>query len=257
MMKLFAFHCGGERADWAALDPFDPRVGTKVVIPYFCYLIRHPEGNVLFDSGGHPDLVRNPRARLGPVADSFEVLMALDDDVTSKLASVGLEPGDVAHVAHSHLHYDHCGGIEALAHAEFYIQGAELAFANAPPAYQSTIFVRADFDHPVHWRELDGEHDIFGDGRVVLFPTPGHTPGHQSMLVRLDGGAVILVGDAAYLPEKMKARALPPILWSPDKMIESFERIEELQRATGAELLFTHDLDYAVATRLAPERFYS
>lgn len=255
-MKLFAFHCGGERADWAALDPFDPRVGTKVVIPYFFYLIRHPEGNVLFDSGGHPDLVRNPRARLGVLADSFQVLMSEDDDVVSRLATVGLGPGDIGHVAHSHLHYDHCGGIEALSHAEFYIQRAELAFAWSPPAYQSAIFVRADFDHPVHWHELDGEHDIFGDGRVVLFPTPGHTPGHQSMLVRLDERPVILVGDAAYLPEKMRERALPPILWNPDRMLASLEALEELQRATGAELLFSHDLDYERTTRLAPERCY-
>jgi len=255
-MKLYAFHCGGERADWAALDAFDDRVGTKIVIPYFFYLIQHRDGNVLFDSGGHPDLARDPRARLGAAADAFEVVMKDEDRLASRLATVGLSPGDVTHVAHSHLHYDHCGGIEFLRHADFYIQRSELPFAYWPPVYQRSLFVRADFDHPVRWKELSGEHDIFGDGRVVLFPTPGHTPGHQSMLVRLDRQAVILVGDAAYLPEKMRNRALPPVVWAPDVMVESWDRLEEMQRAHDAILLFSHDLDYERTVRLAPGAFY-
>jgi glyoxylase-like metal-dependent hydrolase (beta-lactamase superfamily II) len=255
-VKLSAFHCGGERADWAALDAFDPRVGTKVVIPYFFYLVQHPDGNILFDSGGHPDLAENPRARLGPAADAFEVLMSAEDLIEHKLAAVGLSVMDITHVAHSHLHYDHCGGIEVLKHADFLIQQSELSFAYSPPVYQRNLFVRADFDHPVHWTELKGETDVFGDGRVVLFPTPGHTPGHQSMLVRLDHRAVILVGDAAYLPEKMRARALPPVVWEPDMMVTSWERIEDVQRAHDAVLLFSHDIDYERTTRLAPGAWY-
>lgn len=255
-MKLFAFHCGSERADWAVLDAFDARVGTKVSIPYFFYLIQHTDGNLLFDSGGHPDLAQNPRARLGPAADSFEVLMTADDDIARKLAMIGLSLADITHVAHSHLHYDHCGGIEFLQHAEFLIQESEVKFAFSPPVYQRSLFVRADFDHAVRWTKLGGERDVFGDGRVVLFPTPGHTPGHQSMLVHLDQQSVILVGDAAYLPEKMRARRLPPVVWDPDKMVASWERIEELQRAHDSLLLFSHDLDYEHTTRLAPDAYY-
>jgi glyoxylase-like metal-dependent hydrolase (beta-lactamase superfamily II) len=255
-MKLFAFHCGGERADWAALDPFDVRVGTKVVIPYFFYLVTHPHGNVLFDSGANPDLAQNARARLGAAADFYEVIMTPEDQLTSQLATVGLSPNDITHVAHSHLHYDHCGGIEMLQHSMLYIQRSELSFAYWPPVYQRNLFVRADFDHPVRWKELDGDYDLFGDGRVVLFPTPGHTPGHQSMLVRLEHQAVILVGDAAYLPNKMKARALPPVVWNPDAMVDSWDRIEEMQRINNAVLLFSHDLDYERTTRVAPSAFY-
>ncbi len=256
LMRLFAFHCGGERADWAVLDPFDSRVGTKVLIPYFFYLVQHPAGNILFDSGGHPDLAENPAARLGAAADAFEVLMTGEDRLERRLATVGMSLTDVTHVAHSHLHYDHCGGIEALRHAEFLIQRAELSFAFSPPVYQRNLFVRADFDHPVRWKELTDETDVFGDGRVLLFPTPGHTGGHQSMLVRLDHQAVILVGDAAYLPEKMKARALPPVVWEPDTMVASWGRIEELQRSHDAMLLFSHDLGYEQTTRLAPGAWY-
>lgn len=254
--RLYAFHCGEERADWASMDAFDPRVGTKIDIPYFFYLVEHPEGNVLFDCGGHPDLAQNPAQRLGPAASAYEVHLTADDHLAAKLASVNLAPTDIGHVALSHLHYDHCGGLEFVQHATILLQRGELPFAYWPPVYQRSLFVRADFDLPLRWQELSGTYDIFGDGAVVLFPTPGHTPGHQSMLVRLPNTAVILIGDAAYLPEKMRARVLPPVVWQPDTMVASWDRIEEVQRATDAILLFSHDLEFARTTRLAPGAWY-
>jgi glyoxylase-like metal-dependent hydrolase (beta-lactamase superfamily II) len=241
----------------SVFDPFHPEVGTKVEIPYFFYLVQHPDGNVLFDTGGHPALVSDPRARLGDAADAFEVTMQEGDDVVSQLARAGVSPPDVGHVALSHLHYDHAGGIEFFPHAQFYAQRRELEFAHWPPVYQREIYVRADFDHPVAWNELDGEFDIFGDGRVVLFPTPGHTAGHQSLLVHLDGDqTMILVADAAYLPRNIELNVLPGIVWSPDAMVASWERIRALKRRHDAQLVFTHDLAWPDTTKVAPEGWY-
>ncbi len=79
----------------------------------------------------------------------------------------------------SHLHFDHAGGLEHLTHAPVYVQQDELDFAYAPPADQADIYVRADFDVGCDWRALDGDHDLFGDGRVRIVSTPGHTAGHQ------------------------------------------------------------------------------
>jgi len=106
------------------------------------------------------------------------------------------------------------------------------------------------------WHEIEGEHDIIGDGRLIAFPTPGHTKGHQSLLVHLDSGPVVLVGDAAYDLGKMRERRLPSVLWSPDAMVASWERLEALERTLGATLLTSHDADYATARRLAPAAFY-
>jgi glyoxylase-like metal-dependent hydrolase (beta-lactamase superfamily II) len=237
-------------------DPFHPDIGTKVTIPYFAYLVEHPQGNILFDSGAHPDLIEEPAKRLGAAAEAFEVVMREGDDIVSQLATVGISPGEVQHVAHSHLHYDHAGGVESFPHAIFYVQERELQFAYWPPVYQREIYLKADFDHDVAWKELEGEYDIFGDGRVILFPTPGHSAGHQSMLVRLESRSIILVADAAYGPRNMEENALPSLLWSPDAMVSSWRRIEELQRRENAELIFTHDLDYERRTRLAPGEFY-
>lgn len=255
-MKLYAFHGGGERGDMAVFDPFDPNVGTKVEIPYFYYVIQHPAGNVLFDTGGHPSLIDNPRARLGAAADAFEILMQPGDDAVSKIATIGLRPGDVDHVVLSHLHYDHAGCIEFFPRATFYAQRIELSFAHWPAVYQRSIYVTADFDHPVRWKELSGDYDIFGDGRLVLFPTPGHSPGHQSMIVRLEGQTIILVADAAYLPKNIEQRVLPGICWSPDAMVASWERIEEVQHRHRASLIFTHDLGFRDKTKLAPRAWY-
>ena len=131
-----------------------------------------------------------------------------------------------------------------------------MPFAYWPPVYQRGIYVKADFDHPLRWKELSGEHDVFGDGRIVLFPTPGHTPGHQWILLRLDGGNIILIIDAHYLVEKMRQRLLTSVVWNPDAMVASWLRIEDLEERNDAELISTHDPEFATKVRLAPDAWY-
>ena len=255
-LELFAVHCGGERGDMSVFDPFHPELGRKVVLPYFVYVVTHPDGVVLFDTGGHPDLISDPHRHLGPIADSIEVLMEPGDAVVDKLAEVGLKPRDIRHVVLSHLHYDHAGGIAFFPDATFHLQRRELELARHPPIYQAGLYVSADFEHPVTWNLIDGELDLFDDGRLLLFPTPGHTRGHQSMLVRLDEEPVILVADAAAEPRNVSERILTGIVASPDDMIASFERLERMADEEGATLLFTHDLAWPQMTKVAPGRSY-
>ena len=255
-MRLYALHCGGDVTDMATFDPFDEKVGTKVYNPYFIYVITHPQGTVLFDSGVHPAMRTDPESRLGEVAGSFQVQMTADDHIERRLATIGMKPSDIDIVAQSHLHFDHAGGLEWVRHAPVLVQRDELEFALDPPIYQRDIYVQADFDHDLDWQQLDGDHDIFGDGRVVVLSTPGHTRGHQSLMVKLDSQVVILLADAAYLLAKMRARLLPGILWSPDAMIATWDRVEELEREHDALLMTTHDLDYEERVKLAPGAWY-
>ena len=255
-MKIYPFHCGGDVSDMAVFDPFDPNVGTKVYNPYFLYLIEHPKGFVLFDTGIHPEMRSNPRSRLGDSADAFAVEMAEDDDVVSQLAKLGLRPEDVEHVIQSHLHFDHAGGLEFFPHATVYAQEAELRFARNPPVYQRAIFVAADFEHDLNWRLVDGDHDLFGDGTIRMISTPGHTAGHQSLLVMLESRPILLMSDAAYLLQKMRDRLLPAVVWCPDAMVASWLRIEAIEQELGAELVCTHEFDYRERVPLAPEGYW-
>ena len=255
-MKMYAFHCGGEKTIRAVYDPFDANCAEAIQVPYFFYLIRHPEGDVLFDNGAHPALIDHARSRLGDAADLFEITMSPGEDVVSRLHTLGIEGEGISHVVQSHLHYDHAGGLEFLTEATVYVQKEELPFAYWPPVYQKDIYVRQDFDDVKKWKALTGDYDLFNDGRLLIFPTPGHTPGHQSLLVRLDSQAFILVGDAAYDKEKMQHRCLPGVLWSPDAIIASWERIEDMQRRYGAELILTHDLHWEETIKLGPEECY-
>jgi len=115
----------------------------------------------------------------------------------------------------------------------------------------------ADFEHDLDWRLLDGGHDLFGDGAVRIVSTPGHTPGHQSLLITFEERPpLVLLGDAAYSLEKMRQRRLPAIVWSPDAMVESWERIERIERDTGAELRCTHEADYS-GVPISPSAWWS
>jgi glyoxylase-like metal-dependent hydrolase (beta-lactamase superfamily II) len=181
--------------------------------------------------------------------------MESGDDVVSKLAEIGINPGDVSHVVQSHLHYDRAGGLEFFPHAAAYVGKRELDFARNPPVYQRE-YTQADFEHRSEWTEVETTLDLFSDGSIVIFSTPGHTRGHQSMLVNGLERARILVSDAHYSPPKMAARRLPGLLWSPDAMVESWYRIEEMQRQHDAELIFTHDLDWETTVRVAPDQWY-
>ena len=255
-MRIYPLFCGGDTMDWALFDPFDERVGQGVFNPTFIYVINHPKGNVLFDSTYHPDVIRDPQSRIGTAAAAYPLVATDDDWLVPKLATIGMKPSDISHVVQSHLHFDHCGGLEWLTHAKVYVQREELAFARNPPRYQAMVYIKKDFDHPINWVELDGEHDIFGDGLLRIIPTPGHTKGHHSLLVELKSRPVFLLGDAAYNLSKMRQRRLPSLLWSPDAMMETWDKIEEIEKSTNARLVITHEIDYETSVPMAPNAWY-
>ena len=255
---LYAFRCGGEQIAGSLIDPFGDERGETVFLPYFFYFVQCGTARVLFDCGAHPDLAVDPAARLAKGAEMSDVQVGPGDDVASKLATIGVDIRTVDVVVASHLHYDHCGGLERLPGADVYVQADELAFATSPPSHQrANAYVKADFApvRPAQWRQVEGAHDLLGDGALVIVPTPGHTAGHQSLLVRLAHRSVLLGGDAAYDPHKMRQRRLPGYLWNPDKVIETWELLEELERSEGAELVFSHYVNPGMP--LAPERWFS
>jgi glyoxylase-like metal-dependent hydrolase (beta-lactamase superfamily II) len=231
---------GGEWALASLFDPADPACGEALYLPYYYFVVDHPRGLVVIDCGVHPELAADPAGRLGRSTGLPDIRMSPEDDLAAQLGRVGATPADVEHVVLTHLHYDHCGGLSAMPAATIHLQRAELDFAENPPVYQRDAYVRADWADVANWALHDGGHDLFGDDSIAMLPTPGHTPGHQSVLVRLPDRVVILAGDAIYHPGKTAERRLPGYLWNPDKLVASWELIESLAALHAAEVQLSH-----------------
>lgn len=256
-MKMWALYCGGEWTDMAFFSPFHPQVGTKVFIPYLAYIIRHPSGTVLFDCGPHEQLAEDPSARLGATAETYQIEVRPEHLLVPQLEAMGIAAGDITDIVVSHLHYDHAGALGSFPNATVHVQHNEREFAQDPPIYQVGDYVFADFDGPIRWHELDGDTDLFGDGLLVVLATPGHTRGHQSLAVRLADQPVILVGDAAPHPRTLAERALPAVLWNPDLMVASWDRLEQRAAELGAKLVFPHDPDFRSTMTIGPDVAYT
>lgn len=240
MLRAHVLTGGYLELDRAHFLPGEPSLRYTVPIP--CYLIVHPRGTLLLDTGLHPATRTDPLGRLGERrASLFGIRSGPGDDVVSQLAGLGLGPDDVRLVANSHFHFDHCGGNAFFPHATFLVQRRELEAARGggAPGYSPSAI---DFDVPVDYREIDGEHDVFGDGRVVLLPTYGHTPGHQSLLLRPEGGPqVLLTCDACYTRENMDRDLLPVTVWDRAEMSASLARLRDWRDHRGATVVYGHD----------------
>jgi N-acyl homoserine lactone hydrolase len=254
-MRLWALRCGGERVPATLLDPLDEGRRASIFLPYFLYVIESPAGHVLFDCGAHPDFAR-PGTHRQETTGSSQVAVGADDSLGNVLGRIGLTPSEIDVVVVSHLHYDHCGGLAELEACDVYAGRSELEFAAAPAAGQRDAYSTMDFESvaPGRWRLTDTEHDLNGDGSLVIVPTPGHTPGHVALLVRLPHHRILLAGDAAYDLEAIRRRRLPGFFWDADSLISSWQKLEELERSEGAEIVLTHEV--RPGARIGPTSFY-
>lgn len=212
-------------------------------VPIPAYRIEHPKGTVLFDTGMHPDVAHDPEGRLGFLAKVFEVDVAPEQNVAGRLEQHGTDPDRIDLVVVSHLHFDHAGGLECIPNADLVVQKREWQTAQDPDLAQQNGFDPKDFDHGHRVRQVDGEHDLFGDGSVVCIPTHGHTPGHQSLHVRLETGDVVLTGDACYLRRTLEDRHLPSVVYDEAAMLASLDRLAALEQR-GVTLYFGHDPEF-------------
>ena len=167
-------------------------------------------------------------------------VMRPDDNVVTALAGVGLQCDDVDVVVCSHLHTDHCGCNTFFKRATFIIHAKEVEAASAPDAIKFG-YLAADRDLAVPTDTIDGERDIFGDGRIVLIPLPGHTPGTTGALVRLDrSGASLLASDTVSLRSTLDTGAIPKNTWNADALTKSLAEVRRIE-ARGAKIICGHD----------------
>lgn len=223
-------------------------------LPVACFLLRHPQGNVLFDTGCHPKVAKNPEGRWGNLARSVVPIMGNDENVVSELRRVDLTPADIDVVVNSHLHCDHCGCNEFFSKATIYVHEDELARARRPDMEKKGYF-SADWEHPMPIVEINGEVDVFGDGRIVLLPLPGHTPGLTGVLASLPkSGAYLLASDAVALRKHLDLEIIPKNTWNRDLHAKSLAEIKRIEQS-GAVVMCGHDLAQWSAIRTAEDYY--
>jgi N-acyl homoserine lactone hydrolase len=238
-MKMNILSGGRLRMKKSVYIPTAERHET-IELPISCYLLRHPQGNVLFDTGCHPSVVDNAEARWGSMAKAMVPIGSHDDNLISQLTTVGLDPEDIDLVVNSHFHSDHCGCNEFFRKATVVCHASELENAEQPDGV-ARGFLPIDWKQPWPIETIEGERDLFGDGRIVLVPVPGHTPGMIAGMVALErDGKFLLASDAVALEVNLTAEVLPKNTWNADQATNSLSEIKRIQ-ASGFKVLFGHD----------------
>ena len=244
--KLYILNCGeGVAGDISRWSP-GVDVGKSMDFVDNCYLIHHAQGWLLWDTGV-PDAVAAMPQGLAP-ADPRMTHWRRPKTLASQLDALGLKPADVKYLAVSHTHPDHIGNVELFPQSMLLVQKAEYEWPNP--------FGVGRFkpEHPV--TKLEGDHDVFGDGSVTIIATPGHTPGHQSLLVKLPKtGALVLSGDAVHFRSNWENRGVPSANTDKDRTLASMQRIADLLAKENAQLWINHDKAQRDTLKMAPD-FY-
>jgi N-acyl homoserine lactone hydrolase len=249
-VELYAYTCGYITLPSAFLLT---KTRGWLTVPVPAYLVVHSKGRVLFDSGMNTITQTDPVAYLGVEgAKANQVAFKPGEEIGARLRAMAIDPASITHVVNSHLHYDHCGGNAQLPNADVVVQADEWSHAVAQPD-DDVAYHRTDFDTGQRVRRIAGEHDIFGDGTVTCVPTPGHTPGHQSLRVKTPRGDFVLCGDACYLRQSLEQMHLPGILHDREKALNSLRWFQKMQDEHH-RLMFGHDPEFWTGVPQAPAR---
>ena len=251
-LKLYVFDCGRLRLDSVApfgLSDTETKV-RELSVP--CYMVEHSKGRMLWD-GGLPSVIAQTPGWHRQPGSFFE--QRLDRPLATQLADMGLTMASFDFMAYSHMHWDHVGTANEVVNATLLMQRAEYdaAFAQVitvSGGYQPELYDRlAQADKII----LDGEHDVFGDGRVRIIPAPGHTPGHQVLWVDLkEHGPVLIGGDLYHFRFNKDNRRVPRFNFSAPQTLQSMTKIDGLLAETGAEYWIEHELAWFEQLKQAP-----
>ena len=244
--RLYVLNCGeGTAGDISRWTP-GLNEGKTMDFVDSCYLIKHSKGWFLWDTGIADSVASMPNG-LAP-ADPKAVTWRRPKTLAAQLEQLGVKPDDVKTMAVSHTHPDHTGNVELFPQATLYVQKAEYDWpgANNEPRFKPS--------HPVE--QLAGDKDVFGDGSVTILSTPGHTPGHQSLLVKLPKtGAVILSGDAVHFKDNWDNRRVPSMNANKELSAASMQKISDTLDKEKAQLWINHDKAQRDSQKMSPE-FY-
>jgi glyoxylase-like metal-dependent hydrolase (beta-lactamase superfamily II) len=219
----------------------------KLTVPMPAYLIEHRRGLVLFDTGLVPHAADDPEGVYGELAGLLGLSFSPEQRLDRQLAELGYKTSDVTHVIASHTHFDHTGGLYLFPEARMYVGEGDIRYAYWPDPAGAAFFRQADLDatRQFHWQQIPHgmDHDVFGDGSVVILSTPGHTPGELSLLVRLGSRSFILTGDTVHLRAALEGEIPMPYDANTAESIRSIQRLKLVRESADAIVWITHDPD--------------
>lgn len=240
-VQLYAIDCG--RAEFGDIGMFaddgsmDGQSRT-LVVP--CFLIRHPDGDLIWDTGFPEAIADMPDGLALPQMGATVTMRA---KLSDQLAELGLSPADIDFVSFSHQHGDHTGNGNLFVASTWIVDADERAYMFSDEARGGQSFEGyAQLENAeTVLIEGEGDHDVFGDGSVVIVQAPGHTPGHTVLLVRLaNAGPVLLTGDMYHLAETRERRLVPTFNTDRAQTLASMDKVEALAAETGARVIRQH-----------------
>jgi glyoxylase-like metal-dependent hydrolase (beta-lactamase superfamily II) len=253
-MKLYFFSSGKLKSSRDVFIAGEPK--TPFIVPVPFYLIQHRGKNILFDCGNHKlDIVGGT----GLVVSGSKPLFDVTQWAPQARKAIGVYPGRIDFLILSHLHHDHVGAATEFQHATVIAHRSEYDYAHRPDYFMSRAYYEAEFPKTLDWFLLEGGQsetfDLFGDGRICIINTFGHTPGHISLLVRTDkDGDMLLAADACYLESSLETGLIPGLVCDPTAYMQSI-RLLRLMQKTGVKIIAGHDPEKWDGYRHAPEYY--
>jgi glyoxylase-like metal-dependent hydrolase (beta-lactamase superfamily II) len=243
--RLYILNCGeGVAGDISRWSP-GVNVGQSMEFVDNCYLIKHAQGWMLWDTGVTDAIAAMPDGQ--KPSDPRATHWKRPKTLTGQLTELGLTTSDIKYVAVSHTHPDHIGNINLFPQSMLLVQKAEYE-------WPSPVGPRFKPEQPAN--KLEGNHDVFGDASVTIIATPGHTPGHQSLLVRLPKtGALLLSGDAVHFTSNWDNRRVPSQNTNADQTTASMQRIADILAREKAQLWINHDKAQRDGLKLSPSYY--
>jgi len=252
-MKLYILDGGQAHIPDMSRLTLGRNVGKPITFPFPMYLIDHPKGLVVFDTGFYldKDLKSN---RNEPEQPDWKPEQRID----RQLIKLGFKPEDVKFVILSHMHTDHCGGMTLFPQATFIVRKRELQAAWSPGSTQKG-YSFDDFKDTRHFKYIqpldEEELDVFYDGALICIDTKGHTRGHQSLIVNLPkSGKIVLAVDAAQVAENLEEKIIPGIYWSSDMAVRAIEKLQHMQ-SVGIHIITGHDPVAWKTLKIAPDYY--
>jgi len=266
-MQLYLFSSGTMMIGKGFLQNFAP-MEPKIEIPIGFFVIKHPKGNVIFDTGNNDKVIADT-GYWGKLAQVFEPKMTKDDAMDAQLAKIGLTTNDIKYVVVSHMHLDHGGNVGKFPNSTIVIQDDELHFAMFPDEPFAAGYIPDDISvlrsgvgvskpNSIDMLRITGDLDLFGDGSLVIHRSPGHTKGTQMLTVRLPKtGPVVLTSDAAYFRDNVEKNLVPNIALAYDAtgIIKGYDWIRRMIATENASYFTSHDPDAWKSLKRAPEYY--